>query len=166
MDLEKEVLIAGSLLHDIGKVSLRAGKAPKGMDHSEAGADWAKSFSKEKPINQDLIDCIRFHHGNSLKTAGLKDNSPAWIVYEADNIAAGTDRRSNPEGSENTASHFKQDRAFESVFNVVLTSRKKQESKKAFCLKDTLEQEKIVMLPRLEKDNAVASPSEYAAIFE
>jgi CRISPR-associated protein Csm1 len=166
VDIEKESLIAGALLHDIGKVALRAGKSSKGKDHSEAGAEWAKSFSKEKTIRRELIECIRFHHGKNLKDSNLSGDSYAWIVYEADNIAAGTDRRNDPEGSDAGGAKFRQDRALESVFNVVLTSKKKEETKKAFSLKGTFEQETKIMLPELEVDNARVSTSEYAQIYE
>ncbi|NLD46908.1 MAG: type III-A CRISPR-associated protein Cas10/Csm1, partial [Clostridiaceae bacterium] len=166
MDIGKEALIAGALLHDIGKVALRAGKSSKGKDHSEAGAEWAENFSKEKTVKGELIECIRFHHGKSLKASKLGDDSYAWIVYEADNIAAGTDRRNDPEGSEAGGAKFRQDKALESVFNVVLTSKKKEETKKAFSLKRTFEQERKIMLPEMEADNARVSTSEYAQIYE
>ena len=166
MDIEKESLIAGALLHDIGKVALRAGKSSKGKDHSQAGAEWAESFSKEKTIRRELIECIRFHHGKNLKDSSINDDSHAWIIYEADNIAAGTDRRNDPEGSEVGGAKFRQDRALESVFNVVLTSKKKEETKKAFSLKGTFEQETKIMLPEMEAENSRVSTSEYAQIYE
>lgn len=166
MDVEKEYLIAGALLHDIGKVALRAGKSSKGKDHSEAGAEWTEGFSTDKPVNEKIIDCIRFHHSKNLKHSQLSDDSYAWIVYEADNIAAGVDRRNDPEGSESCGTKFRQDRALESVFNVVLTSRKKEDTKKAFRLKDTFNQENRIMLPELEAENACISESEYVQIYE
>ncbi len=166
MNNEKEALIAGALLHDIGKVALRAGKSSKGKDHSEAGVDWAKSFSEGKLVNEEVNNCIRFHHGKNMKNAGLNDDSYAWIVYEADNIAAGTDRRNDPEGIKGGTTRFRQDRALESVFNVVLTSRKTVETKKAFSLKGTFEQENSIMLPQMEADSARATTSEYAQIYE
>lgn len=166
MDNRKEALIAGALLHDIGKVALRAGKSSKGKDHSEAGTEWAKGFSKGELGNEEVLSCIRFHHGKNLTNSGLKNDSYAWIVYEADNIAAGTDRRTDPEGSEGSAAKFRQDRALESVFNVVLTSRKSQETKQSFVLKKTFDQEQSIMLPEMDADNARASTSEYAQIYE
>ena len=166
LNFDKECLIAGALLHDIGKIALRAGKSSKGKDHSEAGAEWAKSFSKDIPVNEEIINCIKYHHWKNLKNAELKEDSYAWIVYEADNIAAGTDRRDDPEGSNSSGAKFKQDRALESVFNVVRTSRKSEDTNKAFCLKDTFDREYSVMLPRLEADIAQASISEYAQIYE
>ena len=166
VDAQKEFLIAGALLHDIGKIALRAGKSLKGKDHSEAGAEWAERFSTDKSMDERIIDCIRFHHGKNLKDANLCDDNYAWIVYEADNIAAGTDRRNDPERSEAYGAKFRQDRALESVFNVVLTSRKKEDTNKAFGLKDTFKQEYSIMLPKLDADNARVSESEYAQIYE
>lgn len=166
MNNEKEALIAGALLHDIGKVALRAGMSMKGKDHSEAGVDWVKSITEGKLVNKEVINCIRFHHGSKMNNGELKDDSYAWMVYEADNIAAGTDRRNDPEGIEGGKTRFKQDRALESVFNVVLTSRKKEETKKAFSLKGTFEQENTVMLPYMEAENARATTSEYAQIYD
>jgi len=165
VDVEKESLIAGALLHDIGKIALRAGKSSQGKEHSGAGAEWAERFSMDRSVNKQVIDCIRFHHGKNLKHAQLSDSSPAWIVYEADNIAAGTDRKNDPEGSQEEA-EFQQDRALESVFNVVLTPRKNEETKKAFSLKDAFEQEYSIMLPDIDADSARISTSEYSQIYE
>ena len=41
----------------------------------------------------EILDCIKYHHHAFLINAGLRDDSMAYIVYEADNIASGLDRR-------------------------------------------------------------------------
>lgn len=42
---------------------------------------------------------MRYHHKDYLQKANLDKNDLAYIVYEADNIASGMDRREN-EGEE------------------------------------------------------------------
>lgn len=86
-------LILGSMLHDIGKVLFREGG--DGRTHSQIGY----SFLKEE-INVDdkeILDCVRYHHGSMLKNASVEDNSLAYVVYFADNVAASIDRRTKDE---------------------------------------------------------------------
>ncbi len=85
----------GSLLHDIGKLVHRKGV-------NESHPDLAANFILESQMIYDDIDkvveCVRYHHEKDLKTAKLKPDSLAYIVCEADNIAAGADRRPDGEG--------------------------------------------------------------------
>lgn len=82
----------GGLLHDIGKVIYRAGGGAK--THSELGYTELGKLPLFKE-RQDLLECLRFHHRSALGGAKLSKDSPAYIVYVADNIAAGADRREN-----------------------------------------------------------------------
>ncbi len=81
-------IVIGALLHDVGKVIYRTGD---GRSHSRSGCD----FLKEEIglTDQEILDEVLYHHGKALSTANLEDNSPAYITYLADNIAAGADRR-------------------------------------------------------------------------
>ncbi|MGI6705940.1 MAG: type III-A CRISPR-associated protein Cas10/Csm1 [Clostridia bacterium] len=101
----------GALLHDIGKVLHRAGNVD-GRAHSISGTEYIQQFTEEKGI----LDCIRYHHRQELIDAHLPDDSPAYIVYIADNIASGADRREN-EGE--TTGGFDKNRPLASVFNLL-----------------------------------------------
>ena len=105
MDDRLTALIIGSLLHDVGKVIYRSGD---GRAHSESGV----SFIKEICEDEDLLDCIRYHHGKEIAGIMRKD-SLAYITYIADNISAGTDRRE----SENKEYGFDKETPLGSVFN-------------------------------------------------
>lgn len=81
----------GGLLHDVGKVTYRAGlEAGK---HGEGGARWLSSVFGRTEDFGAVLDCVRCHHKAQLRGAKLAPGSPAYIVYIADNIAAGADRR-------------------------------------------------------------------------
>lgn len=82
---EKVRLIMGSLLHDTGKVIYRQGDDRR--NHSISGYDYLKE--ETNLTDSEILDCVRYHHASLLKRAvGLKENSLAYIVYLADNIAA------------------------------------------------------------------------------
>lgn len=88
----------GGLIHDVGKIVFRAGVCKE--NHSISGAKWLESLSPKWTKTAQLLDCISCHHSDRLKTSDLPSDSPAYIVYAADNIAAAADRRKNsPEDS-------------------------------------------------------------------
>lgn len=101
----------GGLLHDTGKAVYRAG-GQRGS-HSEqgyqflhgvlSGADWAP-----------VLDCVRYHHAAALRGAAkaLPADSPAYIVYLADDLSAAADRRE----VEGESSSFRRDLPLDSVF--------------------------------------------------
>ena len=89
----------GGLIHDLGKMVFRAGAGSE--NHSVSGAKWLASLPVEWSKAAPLLDCVRYHHARQLKDADLPSDSPAYIVYVADNIAAAADRRKTD--SENTA---------------------------------------------------------------
>ena len=98
MRLHEQTLYAvlGGLLHDIGKPVYRSG-GQKGS-HSALGADFLKSLWSNAP---EILACLRYHHAAALRNAKLPKDSPAYLVYIADNLAAAADRR-EIEGEGNT----------------------------------------------------------------
>ena len=81
----------GGLIHDLGKMVFRAGAGSE--NHSASGVKWLASLPVEWSKAVPLLDCVRYHHARQLKDAVLPSDSPAYIVYVADNIAAAADRR-------------------------------------------------------------------------
>lgn len=86
MDTLEHVLY-GALLHDVGKVIQRSGEDRR--EHALCGAEALNAAGVPKAV----VDCARYHHASALGGASLPPDHPAYIVYVADNIAAGTDRR-------------------------------------------------------------------------
>lgn len=82
-------LVVGALLHDIGKVIYRAGNDPR--KHSQSGADYLNE--KVSLTDKEVLDAVRYHHGAALRNADVADDSNAYLVYMADNIASASDRR-------------------------------------------------------------------------
>jgi len=107
----------GSLLHDIGKVLYRTSQSD-GRAHSVSGYEWAGRFLKDKAI----LDCIRYHHHRDITGVGLPPGNPAYVVYLADNIAAGTDRRET-EGE--GVKGFDRNHPQESIYNLLNNSQAK-----------------------------------------
>ncbi|MGI6412802.1 MAG: type III-A CRISPR-associated protein Cas10/Csm1 [Syntrophomonadaceae bacterium] len=101
----------GALMHDIGKIMHR-GAELDGRAHSISGVEWLKQYTD----NQDILDCVRYHHYQDIKNAGLNKDSPAYLVYMADNISSGMDRR--PIEGE-SSSGFDKNRWQESVYNLL-----------------------------------------------
>lgn len=107
-----------------------------------------------------LLDCVRYHHGAALKGARLDSGSLAYLVYEADNIAAGTDRREKEEGE---GQGFVWSQLLASVFNVF----DRGQGEKRFYRLSTLDAKRPdCAFPLPIKDAHSASRSEYAAIME
>ncbi len=115
-------LIIGSLLHDIGKVVYRSGD---GRDHSISGHDYLAELNanrQDKKIPDEVLNCVRYHHGKHLKNAKIADNSLAYITYFADNVAAFSDRRQAEEGEFG----FDKKIPLDSVFNILNGNNGKQ----------------------------------------
>ena len=96
MDEKLINLQIGALLHDVGKIVRRAGVSSK--KHSIAGADY---LEKEELLDiekyKEIYDMIKYQHNEEInekmkENEKLDDDSLAYIVYEADNIASGVDR--------------------------------------------------------------------------
>ena len=106
-----ETLVKGALLHDVGKVVYRASEGSG--DHSTAGATFLRSYTEEK----ELIRCVQYHHGRKLSSAVIPDNSLAYLVYEADNLASALDRREYDEGEGIAGQTFDKNMPLTSVFH-------------------------------------------------
>lgn len=94
-----DILIKGALLHDIGKVCLRADHSLG--NHSQAGVNFLGKFlSAEKPGDmKQLLHCLKYHHGTALRAAKIAADDLSYLVYEADNLAAASDRRKDEDGT-------------------------------------------------------------------
>lgn len=150
---EKEILIKGALLHDIGKVCYRTGKR---INHSKLGGDFLEQYLKSNEETERLLNCVRYHHKDYLQKAKLDKNDLAYIVYEADNIASGMDRREN-EGEEKG---FDPKLNLDSIFSVFYSDKKIQVANKyPLIYKDI---NKAFNYPR--KDISLATNSNYEAL--
>lgn len=83
----------GCLLHDVGKLCIRAGE---GGTHSAAGYAFLASIWQGQQLGETL-DCVRWHHAEALRKAAPAPDSIAYIAYLADGIAASADRRTADE---------------------------------------------------------------------
>lgn len=150
---EKEILIKGALLHDIGKVCYRTGKR---INHSKLGGDFLEQYLKAGEETERLLNCVRYHHKDYLQKAKLDKNDLAYIVYEADNIASGMDRREN-EGEEKG---FDPKLNLDSIFSVFYSDKEIQVANKyPLIYKDI---NKVFNYPR--KDISLATNSNYEAL--
>ncbi len=109
---DREVrLVLGGLLHDIGKVIYRQGDDRR--KHSQSGYDFL--LHEAQMEDRDVLDSVRYHHSEAIKNAEIQEDSLAYIVYMADNIASAADRRKN--GSEDRG--FEMSMPLQSVFNIL-----------------------------------------------
>ena len=94
-----DILIKGALLHDIGKLCLRADHTAG--NHSQAGAKFLEEFlqTADSDKTKQLLRCLKLHHGTAMQAAKVADDDLSYLVYEADNIAAAADRRKDEDGS-------------------------------------------------------------------
>ena len=101
----------GGLLHDTGKAVYRAG-GQRGS-HSEQGYQFLHSVLPGAGW-APALDCVRYHHAAALRGAAkaLPADSPAYIVYLADDLSAAADRRE----VEGESSSFRRDLPLDSVF--------------------------------------------------
>lgn len=111
-----DALVKGALLHDIGKVVYRANQ---GTDaHSKRGAAFIEPYFSDMGLKQSITHCLKYHHGKELSAAQLKNDDYAYIVYEADNIAAAVDRRDLDEGENTATQRFDKELPLQSIFRV------------------------------------------------
>lgn len=77
----------GGLLHDMGKITYRIGSDRR--NHSLQGYE----VLRKKVPNENILNCVMYHHADNVEKADIPADSPAYAVYIGDNIAAGADRR-------------------------------------------------------------------------
>lgn len=113
---EEVKLIIGSLLHDIGKVVYRQGDDKR--KHSQSGHDYLK---EKIGINDtEILQCVKYHHTDALAHADIRNDSMAYIIYIADNIAASADRRQKMTGETGFEIHT----VMQPVFNILNGNKK------------------------------------------
>ena len=167
MKNDKHRVIIASLLHDLGKVILRAGLAEEREDHSTAGYSKVGKLLPEMAGRDTILGCIRYHHIRYLENAGLPNNHPAWLVCEADNIAAGVDRRQLPDegDQELPMTVFRSTKCLDSIFNLVHTQRSYDDTKHELPLIYGQQDEQQYTSPVLANQNLQANPSDYVDIW-
>lgn len=145
-----ELVERAALLHDIGKLVLRAN--PQRETHSAAGKRFLEAFAA--PEDAAVLRAVRHHHGVDLKDLHTADDI-SYLVYEADNLAAGSDRRE----VENGAQGFSAKMPLMSVFNVFGDERTEQ----AFYLRP-LRDDQAVQYPQ-PKASVQADVSAYQRLY-
>ena len=165
MDSQKMQLIQGALLHDIGKVILRAGSGDTRQRHSILGADEVEKIIREDIPCQELLSCIRYHHARELSHSDLPDENLAYIACEADNISAGADRREKPEeGADDVVKGgFDFGQRLNSVYNLVRTPRVNRDTSEEFTLDAMKRSETEFVFPVSEKK--AATSAEYLEVW-
>lgn len=111
-----EKIMFSALLHDIGKVVQRAEKGNE--NHSIQGVNFLKSFENNYLKDNDVLDSIKYHHATAMKDANLKPSHIGYIIYEADNIASGSDRTEDLEKN-NLEKRFDKTLCLSAVFNKI-----------------------------------------------
>lgn len=123
MDEQLLNLVLGSLLHDVGKIIHRTGVMES---HSNLGWDF---LAKIAPFtnNNDIKECVKFHHGREISATKVQSNSLAYITYIADNISAAGDRRieiiEGSDGNPKGGAIFDKSAPLSSVFNILNGNR-------------------------------------------
>ena len=108
MDLLLTRIERAALLHDIGKLVLRAN--PARQTHSAAGVEFLRRFAE--PEDADILRAVGHHHAADLRSAHLAVDDFSYIIYEADNLASGSDRRKN----EGEAAGFSRSEPLHNIF--------------------------------------------------
>ena len=98
----------------------------EGKRNSKLGGDFLEQYLKSNEETERLLNCVRYHHKDYLQKAKLDKNDLAYIVYEADNIASGMDRREN-EGEEKG---FDPKLNLDSIFSVFYSDKEIQVANK------------------------------------
>jgi len=155
MDKYLYVITVGGLMHDIGKLVQRAESVRE--NHSMCGVRFLGEERISLPFKEEVLDVIRYHHFSELKNSKLPVSHPAYIVYEADNIASGADRRTfeaEQKGGFDTSTPL------HAVFNLVNTGGDiGRRSYRPLTLRD----EDGINYPT-ESPGAAVSSAEYAAL--
>ena len=115
MNNKISLVTKGGLLHDDGKICQRATRERE--KHSVLGKNFLAQFLSDTSSDKQLLRCIAYHHHAELSHADLQNDDLAYVVYEADNIAAGLDRRENQDSTD-TEFGFDANACLENIFNV------------------------------------------------
>ena len=134
-DRQNKVAIGG-MLHDIGKVLYRAAD---GRNHSRSGYEFLKD--EVGITDEEILEQVLYHHKSLLKASSVSKDSPAYITYIADNIAAAADRRTK----DTEDSGFDRNAALESVFNILNGNHGNMHYRQA-----TLEDDGTIRIPTAE----------------
>ncbi|MFC2740525.1 MAG: type III-A CRISPR-associated protein Cas10/Csm1 [Selenomonas sp.] len=145
-----------ALLHDLGKLVLRANPAQE--THSEAGAKFLARFLHDE--DADLLRAVRHHHADELRGLHAEADDISYIVYEADNLAAASDRRTLEEGG----GGFSATANLESVFNLFGGSAAQRE-RDAFYLRGLAGEGERMQFPHAQ-EGMRASVSEYQELYQ
>ena len=151
-----------SLLHDVGKIVYRTGNRKK---HAILGRDFLEAYFKDEDNKKAILRAIENDHADGIKNLKTLKNDISYILYEADNIAAGADRRKN-EGEEGSFSGFDMKTLLGTVFNVLqsIDGSEDNGNNRLFKLQGLMEQEKL-QYPTLE-NNITASAGEYVHLLK
>jgi CRISPR-associated protein Csm1 len=147
----ERIIEKAALLHDIGKVYLRA--EPGHRTHSEAGVEFLLPYFTD---DKRILRAVGHHHSKDLKQTSFSDDDISYLIYEADNIAASSDRRKNEDGG----AGFSAKANLENIFNVFSSNEGKHTG---FYLRGLLEDDEKMLYP-LDKKDMQASSSEYKKI--
>ena len=150
MEYTEHIIEKAALLHDIGKICLRA--EPGRMTHSEAGVRFLKPFLADS--HEEILRAVQHHHAGDLKNFSGDDEDIAYIIYEADNLAASADRRDKSGGTFG----FDAELSLENVFNVF----KNLDGKKSRYYLRSMTKEQKMSYP--QDKELKASVSEYQPI--
>jgi len=148
-----DALVLASMLHDVGKVVRRA--EPAEGNHIIAGCNFLKKLELDIENFKLILEAIENHHYKDLVNAKFGNNHIAYILYEADNIASGIDRRKYSDDSIGNEMA-----PMESVFNVL--NQKKGLGTKKHGIKINLENE--MDIPK--EKSSLLTQSEYQGILE
>ncbi|TYQ18236.1 UNVERIFIED_CONTAM: CRISPR-associated protein Csm1 [Acetivibrio alkalicellulosi] len=138
-------LTIGAFLHDIGKIIFRSSNQDS-RSHPLSGEKFVETIFNEP----EILECIMYHHKQDIKNSKIKDDSLAYIVYYADNIASGADRREKEEDEWG----FDKYTPLKSVFNLMFNNS----AKEVYDLKETRD----INFP---KESGICNQSIYNKIF-
>ena len=82
MEQQRLSLIWAAMLHDAGKLCCRAGLWE---GHALSG----EALLRQTGAPPAALEAVRYHHAASLREAGLPADSPAYLLWAANRIAAG-----------------------------------------------------------------------------
>lgn len=157
------LVVKGAILHDIGKLCQRATKERR--KHFFIGADFLAKFSDKTEEYRQLLRCVKYHHGEELKTANLAYDDLAYVVYEADNISAGTDCR--PIEGDSSYRSFDSGKSMENIFNIFHeTETDKKKSYYQVCGMNADNQRKYRDIGYPTLDKVIATAGAYASVMD